>query len=745
MDNHQTWNSWKRQSWQRIYVLVTSVGVWLIFLGMCLGAVPESVSDDGQRLRQTTLDLVESGRDHWAFQPLIWDLPTSSADSLSSTIDSFIEARLQAEGLESAPAADTSDLVRRLHVQLTGLPPSTEVRQAFVDHPSESALEGLVDRLLSSPQFGERWGRHWLDLARYADSNGLDENFLFREAWRYRNWVVRAMNDDMPFDRFLLEQIAGDLLSYDSIEQRDQQRIASGFLVIGPKVLLGVNPNKQRMDVADEQIDTIGRSVLGLTLGCARCHDHKFEPVPTEDYYALAGIFTSTRVMQQRHMLGQQRVMEQLVGLGEKGDELNAAYEKYWRERPKVVESKKQAESALELLEKQDEAELDNLAEKDPGALSVQSKDRSLTYEARIRFQKEWIESFANILNHPPEIPPRAMVPTDVDEPRDEAVRRAGQFDKPENQVPRGFLRVVGKEETHIPDDESGRLELARWLTDVENGAGRLTARVFANRVWHHLIGRGLVRTVDNFGRTGEQPSHPELLDYLASRLIESGWSVKSIVREIVLSRTFALSSQHDPKAHATDPDNTMLWRAHRRRLDPESLRDAMLSVAGRLDLTPMQSSVWYLGDQATAVGDNKNRRRTDFPNRSLYLPAIRNDLPEIFDVFDFADPHATTGARPQTTVAIQALYLLNDDMVMDLSKATAQRFLMEEASTRLSQLYETMFQRTAVEAELKPFQDFIMQTQKQLERDGAKNPELEAWSALCHAMFSMSRFHFLD
>jgi hypothetical protein len=712
---------------------------------MCLGAVPESVSDDGQRLRQTTLDLVESGRDHWAFQPLIWDLPTSSADSLSSAIDSFIEARLQAEGLESAPAADTSDLVRRLYVQLTGLPPSTEVRQAFVDHPSESALEGLVDRLLSSPQFGERWGRHWLDLARYADSNGLDENFLFREAWRYRNWVVQAMNDDMPFDRFLLEQIAGDLLSYDSIEQRDQQRIASGFLVIGPKVLLGVNPNKQRMDVADEQIDTIGRSVLGLTLGCARCHDHKFEPVPTEDYYALAGIFTSTRVMQQRHMLGQQRVMEHLVGLGEKGDELNAAYEKYWRERPKVVESKKQAESALEFLEKQDEAELDKLAEKDPGALSVQSKDRSLTYEARIRFQKEWIESFANILNHPPEIPPRAMVPTDVDEPRDEAVRRAGQFDRPENQVPRGFLRVVGKGETHIPDGESGRLELARWLTDVENGAGRLTARVFANRVWHHLIGRGLVRTVDNFGRTGEKPSHPELLDYLASRLIESGWSVKSLVREIVLSRTFALSSMHDVKAHAVDPDNALLWRAHRRRLDPESLRDAMLSVAGRLDLTPMQSSVWYLGDQATAVGDNKNRRRTDFPNRSLYLPGIRNDLPEIFDVFDFADPHATTGARPQTTVAIQALYLLNDDMVMDLSKATAQLFLKEVASTRLSHLYEAMFQRTAAEGELKPFLDFIRQTQKQLERDGSENPELEAWSALCHAMFSMSRFQFLD
>ena len=734
-----------RQSWQWICLSTIAVGVCLISPGACWAAAPLLSSDVVEPSRQIAVDLLESGRDHWAFQPLTWQSPGFSTDGNVSTIDTFIGARLQSEGLASVSPADPSDLVRRLYVQLTGLPPSDDERQSFIDHPSESALEGLVDRLLSSPQFGERWGRHWLDLARYADSNGLDENFLFREAWRYRNWVVQAMNDDMPFNRFLLEQIAGDLLPFDSIEQRDQQRIASGFLVIGPKVLLGVNPNKQRMDVADEQIDTIGRSVLGLTLGCARCHDHKFEPVPTEDYYALAGIFTSTRVMQQRHMLGQQRVMEQLVGLGEKGDELNAAYEKYWRERPKVVESKKQAESALEFLEKQDEAELDKLAEKHPRALSEQSKDKSRNFEERIRFQKEWIASFADILKHPPGIPPRAMVPTDVDEPKDEPVRRAGQFDKPENQVPRGFLRVVGKAEARIPEGESGRLELARWLTDVEGGAGRLTARVFANRIWHHLIGRGLVRTVDNFGRTGEPPSHPELLDYLATRLIESGWSTKALVREIVLSRTFGLSTAHDPKAHAIDPDNALLWRAHRRRLDPESLRDAMLTAAGRLDLTPMQSSVWYLGDQATAVGDNKNRRRTDFPNRSLYLPAIRNDLPEILDVFDFADPHATTGARPQTTVAIQALYLLNDDMVMDLSKAAAQRFLKEEASTRLNRLYETMFQRTPVESELKPFQDFINQTQTRLESDEAENPELEAWSALCHAMFSMSRFQFLD
>lgn len=745
MNTCHTWTFWTGHSRWWDSFLITVACVYFTSPCVSLAATSQVSSITRERANPSALDLLDSGRDHWAFQPLSWQWSSSLDDQTSSIIDSFIHARLQSEGLESVTSANPSDLLRRLFVQLTGLPPSVEELQAFVEDPSELALERMVDRLLNSPHFGERWGRHWLDIARYADSNGLDENFLFREAWRYRNWVIQAINRDMPFDRFLLEQIAGDLLPYKSIEQRDQQRIASGFLVIGPKVLLGVNPNKQRMDVADEQIDTIGRSVLGLTLGCARCHDHKFEPVPTEDYYALAGIFTSTRVMQQRHMLGQQRVMEQLVGLGEKGDELNATYEKYWRERPHVAESKKQAESALVLLEKKEEAELDKLAKSQPQALSEESKDKARSYEDRIRFQKEWIESFANILDHPPAIPPRAMVPMDVEEPKDEPVRRAGQFDQPQNRVPRGFLRVVGKGEVHIPEGESGRLELAHWLSDVEEGAGWLTARVMANRVWHHLMGRGLVRTVDNFGRTGEKPSHPALLDYLASRLIQSGWSIKSLIREIVLSRTFALSSQHDSKAHAIDPDNALLWRANRRRLDPESLRDAMLSVAGRLDLTPMKSSVWYLGDQATAVGDNKNRRRTDFPNRSLYLPAIRNDLPEIFDVFDFADPHATTGARPQTTVAIQALYMMNDDMVMDLSKTTAERFLNMDVSNRLNCLYENMFQQTPSENDLESFQTFLNKTQKQLEQAGVEHSELEAWSVLCHAMFSMSRFQFLD
>ena len=264
-------------------------------------------------------------------------------------------AQLEAANLTPAEDADRRTLIRRVYFQLIGLPPTPEQVTAFLNDDDPDAYERLVDQLLNSPQFGQRWGRHWLDLARYADSNGLDENFLFREAWRYRNWVIDAVNADLPFDRFLPEQIAGDLLPFESIEQRDRQRIAAGFLVVGPKVLLGSDPNQRRMDVADEQLDTIGRAVLGQTLGCARCHDHKFDPVPTADYYALAGILTSTQVMERRYMLGEQRVMERLVGLGSDGEQLNAAYEKYWRERPQLQKQQKQAKSALELLEKGDD------------------------------------------------------------------------------------------------------------------------------------------------------------------------------------------------------------------------------------------------------------------------------------------------------------------------------------------------------------------------------------------------------
>ncbi len=703
-----------------------------------------------------------AGKQHWAFQPLAPAvLPqVNNVAWTRSPIDQFVLAGLEHAGLQPVADASPRELARRLSFQLVGLPPNQRMVSALEAADSdpvsaENIVEETVDRLLASPQFGQRWGRHWLDLARYADSNGLDENFLFREAWRYRNWVIDSINADLPVDRFLTEQIAGDLLPYDSIEQRDQQRIAAGFLVLGPKVLLGAAPEQQRMDVADEHIDTLGRAILGQTLGCARCHDHKFDPVPTADYYALAGIFTSTRVMEKRHMLNQQRVMEQLIGLGENGDDRNGAYEEYWRKLPDIKKRMGTAEEVLKSLEANDADQFAKHLEKNRDAVAEIAIDETTAIEERIAAQQRLVAELKQTIDQPVKIPPRAMIPREVEQPANEAIRLAGQPEALGDEVPRGFLTVLNNSSTPtIAAGRSGRLELAQWLTNGESPSGQLAARVLANRVWQQMIGRGIVRTVDNFGRTGEAPTHPELLDYLADRLIDSGWSIKHLVREIALSRTFALSSQYDSESYAQDPDNQLLWRAHRRRLEPESLRDAMLVAAGGLDQAHYDSTVDYLGDQATAVGKNKVRRRTDFPCRSVYLPVIRNDLPEIFESFDFANPHTTTGARPKTIVPSQGLFMLNDEFVMSTAEATAQRILAEsptdDTNAQVDLLFELVCNAVPTEDERGAIVGFLQRTELSLHSQSNNSEvvedfKLRAWALACHALFASSRFQFVE
>jgi mono/diheme cytochrome c family protein len=693
-----------------------------------------------------------AGKSHWAFLPLTRPTAPAVQDQqwARSDIDRFVLAKLESEGLRPVGDATSIDLVRRTCFQLIGLPPTEAQIQQFQELPIPQAMERLVDELLASPQFGQRWGRHWLDLARYADSNGLDENFLFREAWRYRNWVIDSVNADMPFDRFLLEQLAGDLLPYDSLEQRDRQRIAAGFLVVGPKVLLGVNPDRQKMDVADEQLESISRAVLAQTVGCARCHDHKFDPIPTADYYAMAGILTSTKVMEQRYMLGEQRVMERLAGLGEQGDQLNSAYETWWRERPGHNARKEKVKAVRDVLKQADDQAIAARLLSDADGFADAAKDATQPKENRLAAQEALLKELQDLLANPPQIPPRAMMPVDQETPINEAIRIAGKFDAPGDLVPRGFLQVLYDGSiAPLPEKQSGRIELSQWLTDPARRSGQLTARVQANRIWHHLLGRGLVRTVDNFGRTGETPSHPELLDYLASELIQEGWSFKKLIRKIVLSRTFALSSQYDPVNADKDPENILLWRANRRRLDPESLRDAMLSAAGTLELTQMDSTVAYLGDQATAVGSNPVRRRTDYNCRSVYLPVIRNDLPEIFEAFDFTNPHTTTGARPKTTVPTQGLFMLNDTMVMATAEITARRILTETAGqpaeARIQRAFQLIVSAGPTNIEQQAMQAYLQQTETRLQVAGDPEASLKALTLACHALYASSRFQYVE
>jgi hypothetical protein len=411
---------------------------------------------------------------------------------------------------------------------------------------------------------------------------------------------------------------------------------------------------------------------------------------------------------------------------------------------------KTHAEKVLKLLEENKADEFSKQLTEHQQAVSAIAGDSTKAMSERIADQRAYVAELKRVIDNPPPIPPRAMVPADVDEPANEAIRLAGQFDELGAVVPRGFLSVLGDAQlpTIAPDD-SGRLALANWLTARDTPAGHLAARVLANRIWRHLIGRGLVRTVDNFGRTGETPTHPELLDYLASQLIESGWSIKALVREIVLSHTFAMSSRYDASSYARDPENKMLWRAHRRRLEPEAIRDAMLAAAGRLDQSQFASTVDYLGDQATAVGENKNRRRTDFPCRSVYLPVIRNDLPEIFEAFDFANPHTTTGARPQTIVPSQGLYILNDETVMDAAQATAERILAEcsanDLSAQIDRMFEIIFGDTPTAAERASVAAFLKQAEAEISGGIVREPAPKPLAVACHALFAASRFQFLE
>ncbi len=697
-----------------------------------------------------------AGRGHWAYGmlqqpeiPRVLDTTWPRTD-----IDRFVLSRLEAEGTGLAPVvdADAAELLRRVSILLTGLPPTVDQSRRFLRDPEAGSFEALVDELLSSPLYGQRWGRHWLDLARYADSNGLDENFLFREAWRYRNWVIDSMNADMPYDRFLLEQIAGDLLPWETTIQRDNQRIAAGFLAVGPKVLLGVNPDRQRMDIADEQLDTIGRVVLGQTIGCARCHDHKFDAIPTRDYYALAGIFTSTRVMEQRYMLNEQRVMERLQGLGDAGESLDEAYEEYWRNRGTLETRLKAAVGVLQVLQAGDSVAIATKLQNDAESFSEGARDGNLPMPERVANQQTHVSELRRRFENPPGIPPRAMVPVERDSIGDEAIRISGKFDDTGEVVPRGFLRVLCEgDQIAMPADRSGREQFAQWLTTKGTRAGSLAARVLANRVWHHLMGVGLVRTVDNFGRTGEQPSHPELLEYLAFELQRGGWSVKSLIRKIVLSRVFGLSSRPSEVAREQDPDNRLLSHFSRRRLDPESLRDGMLWAAGVLETGSMESTVGYLGDQATAVGANPVRRRTDYRCRSVYLPVIRNDLPELFDAFDFANPHTATGARPVTTVPVQALYLLNDVQVVEAAELTARRVLEGRAGGEPEQLvvaiYDVVSAGTPTAAERAAAVNYLQRVRASLVGDGREGAaaDLEAAARLCQAVFASSRFQYLQ
>ncbi|MBC7817729.1 MAG: PSD1 domain-containing protein [Planctomycetaceae bacterium] len=666
---------------------------------------------------------------HWAFQtPAEPPVPAvKNSDWPQSVLDRFLLAKIEEAGLSPAPRADKRTLIRRVTFDLTGLPPTPAEIDKFLADNSTDAFARVVDRLLESPRYGERWGRHWLDVARYADSNGLDENICHGNAWRYRDYVVAAFNSDKPFDRFVVEQLAGDLLPFASEAQQHEQLIATGFLSIGPKVLAETDEAKMRMDMLDEQLDTTGRAFLGLTLGCARCHDHKFDPIDAADYYGLAGIFKSTRTMTKYIKIADWH--EHLLP--------SAAATAMQADYDAKLAAKKTA--LAEFIAAADKKARESLAAdvKAPEKLETLYPEATKTELKKLRDEQAALEKAKPNL-------PAAMGVTE-DKIVDLAIHVRGNPLKLGDVVPRRTPPVMrGPTAPQFTDKESGRRQLAEWLVDPQHP---LTARVFVNRVWRWHFGKGLVRTTDNFGLLGEAPSHPELLDWLARRFIHDGWSMKSLHRLILNSSTYQQASTPAAETVTRDPENRLFSRADVRRLEAESLRDSVLAVSGQLDVTMGGSLLKVKNREFFFDHTSKDLTTYDSRRRSLYLPVVRNNVFDVFQLLDFPDPAVSSGNRATTVVAPQALLMLNSDLVMQAAADFADRVHAEanDDDQRLSRLYVMAYGREPSAEERQADRAFLAEVAQALasENDADKRRR-QAWVTLCHVALAANEFMYV-
>ena len=661
--------------------------------------------------------IVRGTAEHWSFQPIKQQSIPKVKDSswVRNPIDAFILSKLETAGIAPSKQADKRTLIRRVSFDLTGLPPTLSESALYLADDSANAYENMVNRYLASPAYGERWGRHWLDVARYADSNGLDENVAHGNAWRYRDYVVESFNKNVPYNQFISEQIAGDLLPYKSDSEKHAHLIATGYLTLGPKVLAEVDKQKMEMDIIDEQIDTMGKTFLGLTLGCARCHDHKFDPILTADYYSLAGVFKSTKTM------------ESLVTIA-KWNENPLANEKETAQlkeyTAKVAESKKKAD---DFLEEQRKA-LASEKKLTPKEIEALLKDEPKANLKKLRDATVALEKTA------PELP-SAMGVTEG-KVTDVAIHIRGNTDRLGKVMPRAVPVVLAKANAPaFSEKSSGRLELANWIASPSNP---LTSRVMVNRVWRWHFGRGIVPTPDNFGLLGTNPTHPELLDWLANNFIQSNWSIKDLHKTIMFSNTYKQASTLIPASDEKDSSCNLYWRFVPKRLEGEVLRDSLLQVSDQLDKT-MGGSLLQVKNRAFFFDHtSKDMTKYDSNRRSLYLPVVRNNLFVVFSLFDSTDAAVPNGDRANTTIAPQALFFLNSKLVLDTAELLAQKAIQKAptAEAQVLYLYENILGRTPTLDEANRAKDFLLQALKLSE-----NNPVKAMAALAQILVSSNEF----
>jgi len=669
----------------------------------------------------------------WSFQPLRNPSAPPVADPSwpRGEIDRFILAQLEQQDLKPATDAPRETLVRRLYVDLLGLPPSPQQVREFVVSKDPAAYLHLVDELLSSSHFGERWGRHWLDLSRYADSSGSGAAEILEDAWKYRDYVIRSFNQDKPIDEFLREQIAGDLLPWTDLEDRAENLVATGFLVLGPRNYITDDEQIFRMDGVDEQIDTIGRVLLGMTVGCARCHDHMFDPIPATDYYALAGILDSTK--SYKPIPASKNFIWNTVA-DPREDPDGSRLAKYEAKSGAVKILTKRARKLAQAIQ----------AAREEGRLPDGEKGISLNAWVALNDQ-ELADMQARLAQLKKEtlVKPSTFMGVRCEaDPGDTQVRIRGNAHRRGRLVPRGFLGVVSRgmpgylTDLEIPADQSGRLQLANWLAPARNP---LAARVLVNRVWYQLFGKGIVPTVDNFGTTGRLPSHPELLEWLARRFVDDGQCVKKLVRRMVLSRTYRLGGLSADSAGrdqlSRDPENRFCGRRTRRSLDAETIRDTILVVSGELDL--------HQGGKEFPDGLRKESLHVvRSKRRSVYTPRFRTNQLEMYQVFNAANPSLVVGQRDRTILPTQALFLMNGEFVVKQSRRAAERLLLEVSlrqEARIELMYLRTLARRPTDAEAALAHAFLA------EADTATGEARVAiWAALQQTLFACVDFRFV-
>ncbi|MEM7011609.1 MAG: DUF1553 domain-containing protein [Verrucomicrobiota bacterium] len=815
---------------------------------------------------ETTID-IKAGREFWSFQPIANPKPPAAAGAKDATdIDKFIVTKLAEQNLELSPEADPEALLRRVTLALTGLPPTVDEQDRFLN--GEESFEEVVDRLLDSHAFAERWGRHWLDIARYSDTSGGGRAMALPEAWRFRDYVIEALDNDKPLSEMIREHVAGDLMPFESREQRATQLTASGFLVLGPHNYENQDKDMLDLEIADEQMDTIGRAFMGMTIGCARCHDHKFDPIPTADYYSLAGIFLSTDSVTHSNVSKWNlepypttdkeaaaiasfkekeaalkkkidAVKKELSALGKKdtgnkknsvpigqlagivvddadaklvGDWMKSTSQGSWIEagyihdktelkgqksaefRPKIetpgryevriaysAGSNRSAKVPITILHAEGETKKQLNQKQQPKIDKLMASLGSYSFEtgeAVIRISTEGTDDGVVIADGVQLLPenaptvvkeekkkqekgpseeekeqiaeleakqkkleaelkelakskpkePMIMAAADKSDVADTPIRIRGLTRNFGPMAPRGVLQVALPSESAgilIPEGVSGRLELADWLVSDENP---LTTRVMANRIWQHLFGEGIVPTPDNFGTTGRVPTHPQLLDFLATELRESGWSTKTLVKQIVLSKTWR---QATGEPAAADPENALLSYYPRRRKDAETLRDSILLVSGNLDSARG-------GPSLPAGFKSEFGYKFQSKKRTIYIPVFRNQPHEIQAAFDFANPNFVVGKRSQGTIPTQALYITNSDEIHEQAELAAEQLLKDapdaSAETRVELAWRKTLGRKPLEEERQLALSFVS--------DQPDSPE--AWAGLMRGLFASVDFQWV-